>query len=162
MKPHRRTIPISGVQPGFNQLRITVLVSADGGVIDVKTMDNASLLTFWPHLRDEVLGWKFVPFEENGKAVTAEIEEYIDLVPPERPPKHHVPAPNLGPNSEVTITLQRSGCFGSCPSYTVTVNAEKITFEGHAFVVAQGVHTEPVRAEDVRKLANRFIDADFC
>jgi hypothetical protein len=63
-------------------------------------------------LRAEVLRWKFTPFEEDGRAITAKIDEYLDLVPPERFPLIHMLAPTVRPDSAVTITLSRSGCYG--------------------------------------------------
>lgn len=161
IKPHRRTIPVKGVHPGFNQLRLTLVVSPAGDVVSVDASGDSKILKFWPQLQDEVLQWKFMPFRENGEAVTAEVEEYIDLVPPERLPTRNVPAPAVRPDSKVAITLQRTGCFGSCPSYCVTVSTEGIAFDGHSFVVAAGKHTDSVNADDVRNLAKRFVAADF-
>jgi ankyrin repeat protein len=161
IKPHRRTIPSKGVRPGFNQLHLTLTVSPTGDVVDADASGDNEVLQFWPQLQDEVRHWKFTPFEESGKAVTAEIEEYIDLVPPERPPKSHVAAPALRPDSKVTITLQRTGCFGSCPLYTVTVSTDGIVFEGGGYVVASGKHQDTVDPDEVRKLAKRFVAADF-
>lgn len=162
IKPHRRTIPVEGVRPGFNQLHITLTVSPTGDVVDADSNGDRETLKFWPQLQGEVLQWKFTPFEESGKAVTVEIEEYIDLVPPERLPKHHVAAPAIRPNSKVTITLERSGCFGSCPSYTVTASTDDgIVFQGGGYVAASGKHMDSVDADEVRKLAKRFVAADF-
>jgi ankyrin repeat protein len=161
IKPHRRTIPLKGVRPGFNQLRLTLIVSPDGDVASADASGEDETLKFWPQLQDEVRLWKFTPFERNGKAVTAEVEEYIDLVPPERLPKHHVTAPTVRPNSKVAIRLTRTGCFGSCPSYTVTVSTEGIAFDGSGFVVAAGKHTDSVNADEVRNLAKGFVAADF-
>jgi len=161
IKPHRRTIPIPGVSPGFNQLHLTLTVSPTGDVINAEANGDKDALQFWPQLQTEVHQWKFTPFEDGGKAVTAEIEEYIDLVPPERLPKRHVPAPLVRPNSKVTIALQRSGCYGSCPAYAVTVSTEGIVFEGRGFVVARGKHVDTVDPVEVRKLAKRFVAADF-
>ncbi len=161
IKPHRRTVPLEGVRPGTNQLHLTLTVSISGDVVNAEAGGEPEMLKFWPQLQSEVRSWKFTPFEENGKAVVAEVEEYLDLVPPERLPKKHVAAPVLGPNSKVTITLMRSGCFGSCPSYTVTVSTESIVFNGHGSVVASGRHADRVNPDDVRKLAGRFVAADF-
>ncbi len=161
IKPHRRQVPLEGVPPGFNQLRLTLTVSPTGDVVEAKAFGNPELLKFWPQLRAEVLQWKFTPFEEGGKTVTAEVQEYIDLVPPERLPRLHVAAPALRPDSNVTITLERSGCFGSCPSYSVAVSTDGIEFDGSGYVVAQGKHTARVDAEEVRKLASKFVAADF-
>ena len=118
-------------------------------------------LKFWPQLEGEVRQWKFTPFEQNGGAVTADVEEYIDLVPPERLPKTHIAPPILGPNSKVSISLQRTGCFGSCPSYTATVSTNGIVFDGAYYVVARGKHTAAADAKQVRDLAKRFVAADF-
>ncbi len=161
IKPHRRTIPLQGVHAGFNQLHLTLTVSPTGDVIDAEATGDGETLTFWPQLQDEVHRWKFTPFEEGGSAVTAEVEEYIDLVPPERLPKVHVAPPIIRPDSKVAITLSRSGCFGSCPSYTVTVRTDGIVFDGSGYVVAPGKHTDSADAREVRKLAKRFVSADF-
>jgi hypothetical protein len=117
IKPHRRTIPVTGVLSGFNHLRRTLIVSPTGDVVHADAAGDGKILKFWPPPQNEVCLWKVMPFEIEGKAVTAEIEEYIDLVPPERLPKKHVAAPVIQPNSKVRITLERTGCFGSCPAY---------------------------------------------
>lgn len=161
IKPHRRTVPVEGVRPGFNQLRLTLIVSPAGDVVNADASGEEKIVKFWPQLQGEVLQWKFTPFEENGKAVTAEVEEYIDLVPPERLPTRHVAAPAIRPDSKVTITLERTGCYGTCPSYSVMVTTEGIAFDGRSFVVAAGKHTDSVNADEVRNLAKRFVAADF-
>lgn len=161
IQPHRRTVPLKGVRPGFNQLHITLTISPAGDVVVADADGNTESLKYWPQLQAEVHEWKFTPFEVKGKAATAEIEEYIDLVPPERLPKNHVTPPVLRPDSNVTITLSRSGCYGTCPSYTVTVSTDGIVFDGSGFVAASGKHTDTVDADAVRKLAERFIAADF-
>jgi ankyrin repeat protein len=161
IKPHRRRIPLQGVHSGFNQLHLTLTVSSTGDVVDADANGDQEALRFWPQLEGEVRQWRFTPFEENGKAVAAEIEEYIDLVPPERPPKNHVAAPILRRDSKVAITLQRSGCYGTCPSYAVTVSTEGIVFKGGGFVAASGKHMDRMDANEVRKLAKKFIAADF-
>jgi ankyrin repeat protein len=168
LKPHRRTIPIKGIEPGFDQIHLRITVSPTGAVLDVHPsveVDPPSYadrtLKFWPQLEGEVRHWKFAPFEQNGIPVTAEIEEYIDLVPPERLPKLHIVPPPLQPNSRVSILLDRSGCFGSCPSYTVTASTDGILFVGRSYVVAAGEHVAPVDPHKVWQLASRFVKADF-
>lgn len=161
IKPHRRTIPLDGVHPGFNQLHLTLIVSPTGDVVSADAGGDDKTLEFWPQLKNEVKQWKFTPFEKDGTAVTAEVEEYVDLVPPERLPKIRVVAPLIRPNSNVTITLQRTGCYGTCPSYTVTVSTDGIVFDGRGFVVASGRHTDTADADQVRRLAQKFVAADF-
>jgi ankyrin repeat protein len=161
IKPHRDMIPLSGVHPGFNQLRLVITVSPAGDVIGAEASGNEDAVKFWPLLQDEVRQWKFIPFEQNGNPVTAEIEEYLDLVPPERLPKTHVDPPVLRPDSKISVSLRRSGCFGTCPSYIVTINRDRILFEGDFSVVAAGKHIAPVDAIGFQKLAKRFVAADF-
>jgi ankyrin repeat protein len=160
LKPHRRTIPLKGISQGFNQLHLTLTVAPTGDVVRAEMSGNDELIKFWPTIRPEVLQWKFTLFEENGKPVTAEIEEYIDLVPPERFPAQHVAPPLIRPNSKVAITLLRSGCFGSCPSYSVTISTNGIAFQGGS-VVAFGKHTDTAKPHTVRALARKFVAADF-
>ncbi len=161
LKPHRRTIPLRGVSHGFNQLHLTLTISSAGEVVNAEAGGSDELMKFWPQLEPEVRQWKFTPFEKNGKAVTAEIEEYIDLVPPERLPAHHFAAPLIRPNSKITVELMRSGCYGSCPAYTVTVSTNGMEFEGHSYVVALGKHTATVKPKAVLALAQKFVAADF-
>jgi ankyrin repeat protein len=161
IKPHRRTIPIEGVSEGSQQIRLTLIVSPTGDVLNAEAVGEDDAMKLWPHLKDEVSGWKFTAFEKDGKPVTGKVEEYVDLVPPERLPKHHVAVPLLGPESKITITLQRWGCLGSCPSYKVTVNTDGIVFEGGGNVVSSGKHTGSTNADGVRILAKKFIAADF-
>jgi ankyrin repeat protein len=161
MKPHRRTIPVAGVRPRFNQLRLNLVVSPTGDVMKAEASGSDTELKYWPSLQSEVVQWRFTPFEENDRPVTVEVEEYIDLVAPERLPKTHAAAPTIRPDSKVTITLERTGCMGSCPSYTVTVSPTGITFDGRSFVVAEGKHTASADADEVRTFAKRLVDADF-
>ncbi len=162
IKPHRHSVPFEGLdQSGPTQLELKLIVSATGDVIHAEATGDEHLLKIWPQLQGEVYQWKFTPFEEHGKAVTAEVEEYIHLVPPEQLPKIHVAPPVVRPDSRVTITLKRSGCYGTCPAYTVTVSTSAIVFEGRGNVVAAGKHTDTVDPNEVRKLAKRFAAANF-
>ena len=160
IKPYRRTIPLEGMFPGSNQLRIELIVSPTGDVIDAH-VKGEEILKFWPEVKNEMRGWKFLPFKRHGKAVTAEVEEYIELVPPERLPTKHVVPPVIRPDSKVKITLQRTGCYGSCPAYTVTLATDGIMFNGPGFVRAKKSHSEIADPSDVRRLAEKFVAADF-
>jgi hypothetical protein len=175
-KPYRHVIPLEGVPAGFNPVRITLIVLPTGDVFHAALGDPRSLQSY-SQLEKEVSQWKFTPFEEDGKAVTATVQEYIELVPAERLPKKHVAAPALRPHSKITIALRRTGlgegalrqrpstlisqCPGSCPSYTVTISTDGIVFTGRDSVVASGKHTARVHADDVRTLAKKFVAGDF-
>ena len=161
IKPHRRTVPLKGMREGSSQFHITLTVSPTGDVIDAHADSQENAVKFWPQLEPEVRKWKFIPFENEGKPATAEVEEYIDVVPPERLPTVHVPSPTLRADSKVTITLERTGCYGTCPAYIVSVSTDGIKFFGRHFVVAAGNHIGTIDAGRVRDIANRFIAANF-
>ena len=141
VEPYRHGIHLSGVSPG-SQLQLKLKVSVSGDVVAAEAESDPATLKFWPQLEAEVLHWKFTPFEKDGKAVAALVEEYLILLPPERLPRIHVAAPNIRPDSKVTITLERTGCYGSCPSYTVSASTDGIVFNGRNFVAASGKHTD--------------------
>lgn len=72
------------------------------------------------------------------------------------------PFPQNPDLSEVTITLQRTGCFGSCPIYTVAIKGSgEVTYEGASFVLIPGKHTRLVPRENVLELIALFRSADF-
>lgn len=158
---HRRSIPIKGAQGGFNQLTIKLVVSATGEVVSAEASGDERTMKLWPEIQGEVHQWSFTPFEKDGKAVAAEVEEYVELVPEERLPKVHVKAPEVRPDSKVMITLDRTGCYGTCPGYKVALGTEGIVFEGGYYVVAAGRHTDRADPDAVRALAKRFVATDF-
>jgi hypothetical protein len=161
IEPHRRTVPLDGVRGGLNQLRLTLTVSSEGEVIDAEAGGGPEILKFWPQLQTEVHAWKFVPFKKHGKPVIAQVEEYIDLVPPERLPSVHRAAPPLRPDSKITIVLTRGACYGTCPSYDVAVSTDGIEFNGRSCVGALGKHTASIEGSAVQQLATKFVAADF-
>jgi ankyrin repeat protein len=77
-------------------------------------------------------------------------------------PTHHVPAPVSRAGAKVAITLMRTRCLGSCPSYQVTMDSQGVVvFEGDSSVVATGKYTATVDAAKVRELAEKFVADDF-
>src|SRR6185312_9367891 len=101
------------------------------------------------------------PFEVDGKPVRAEVEAYINIVPPEKLPTQHTFPPPLKNDSQITITLVRTGCFGTCPAYKVTLTNKQVTFEARSFAIAMGVHHADADEDEVRAIAKRIIAADF-
>lgn len=161
IKPHRRTIPVSGMQDGSTQLHITLTVSAAGIVVGARAESQDDAMKFWPRIEPEVGRWRFTPFELDGKPVTAAVEEYVDVVPPQRLPVIHVPPPLLQADSKVRITLQRTGCYGTCPAYIVSISTDGIEFIGRGSVVAVGNHSDRINPERVRTLAKELEATDF-
>ena len=161
LNPHRNTISVQDFHSSDSQIGLVLIVSPAGDVVSADANGDASTRSYWPKVKEEVLAWRFEPFTVDGKPVAAKVEEYVDLVPPERLPAAHVIPPALRPDSKVSITLRRTVCYGRCPAYTVTVSTSGIVFDGDAYVAAKGKHTAAVDPDAVRKLAARFIAADF-
>jgi len=66
------------------------------------------------------------------------------------------------PAGPVEITLQRTGCFGTCPDYTVTLTGDgTVVYVGRYFVKTPGEHTWKIEAAAVQALAREMEAAGF-
>lgn len=55
------------------------------------------------------------------------------------------------------ITLERTVCYGTCPSYQVTIASDgAVTFEGRDFVRTKGTASAQIKPDDFDKLVNEF------
>lgn len=60
------------------------------------------------------------------------------------------------------VELFRSGCYGSCPVYTVRISANgDVSWDGRMYVNARGKRHATIKAEDARDLLERFRTAQF-
>src|SRR5260221_9078923 len=60
------------------------------------------------------------------------------------------------------ITLERGVCFGTCPSYIVTLACDgTVTWEGRDFVKTKGKATAHIKPEDFNKLVREFEKIKF-
>jgi ankyrin repeat protein len=161
IKPHRRIIPVEGGGYGA-PLHLTLTISPTGDVTSVQATGDNHNMALWPQVRGEVYQWKFLPFEKDGKPTAVEVEEVIYVTPPERLPTTHVTSPLIKPDSKIAITLERtSSLYGADPVYSVTITNTGIFYESHSWTVADGKHTDKTDPDALRKLAKRFVDADF-
>jgi ankyrin repeat protein len=163
IKPHRRIIPVEGGSGrGDIRLHLTLTISPTGEVTSAQATGSNNTMALWPQLQGEVYRWKFIPFEKDGKPTTVEVEEDIYVAPPERLPTTHVTPPPTKPDSKIAITLERtSSLYGADSAYSITITSTGIVYESHAWTVADGKHTDKTDPDAVRKLAKRFVDADF-
>ncbi len=59
--------------------------------------------------------------------------------------------------SSVLISMERTPCFGSCPSYSLTMYGNgTVMYEGFAFVAVTGVRTDQISDEKIRELVQEF------
>src|SRR3954468_13516883 len=62
----------------------------------------------------------------------------------------------------VSIRLERTGCFGSCPAYAVTIHGDgRIEYEGKANVKEEGAHTAQISPPAIRTLVSEFERTKF-
>jgi hypothetical protein len=70
--------------------------------------------------------------------------------------------PETYPLANVTMTLERSACYGTCPDYTVTIHGDgRVVYEGRNFVTTMGIQEGQIDREDVVDLLKAFYDADY-
>jgi hypothetical protein len=73
-------------------------------------------------------------------------------------------APDAGvkPKPPLLATLQRTGCYGTCPTYLVTVDADGLVeWEGKKFVQSKGRRTAQLSPADLAALKQAFADAKY-
>jgi hypothetical protein len=106
----------------------------------------------------EIGGARYQPFLREGKAVAAIVSERV--VEQELPEKH-VPLPQV-PLEQVHIILERTGCYGSCPSYWVEVYGDgRVIYHGGRYVDVQGKHDYRVPKEEVARLVESLRTKDL-
>jgi ankyrin repeat protein len=110
----------------------------------------------------EARQWKYLPFEKDGVADTVVITDYVRILPPEKLPKVHHDFPHTGSGNGVVMTLERTGCFGTCPGYSVEIHGDgTVIFSGKGYVVVTGEHRDRLSVEQVSELIDKFREADY-
>ena len=70
--------------------------------------------------------------------------------------------PDAGPARAVTIAMERTPCFGSCPIYRLELDSSgKVVYEGRGFVKERGRRETTIPAADVQALAKEIEAAGF-
>jgi hypothetical protein len=144
---------------------LTVTVSDKGDVVEA-TVDGPGDEK-WPPLgveraKEIALGLKFVPFARHGQNVFARFPLNIPVYPPEEVPIKHVPFPSLSDRATLIMTLERSGCYGTCPVYSVKIYGDgRVEFDGQCFVAVRGKRTSTIPGDAVESLFGFFRNADY-
>lgn len=117
---------------------------------------------------------RFKPFQKDGKAVTASIQDYVGIVPFEQWGTKE-PFPDVEDWNSVRFTLERpEGNCLSCPAYRLEVSGDgTVTFEGLNFVPSGKYHDEvfktvivgkyhgKISRQRVEDLLEKFREADY-
>src|ERR1044072_5001999 len=64
--------------------------------------------------------------------------------------------------NKVVITLERGGCFGPCPIYSVTIHGDgTVIYKGKQYVKVEGTRRYKIPKEEVKKLVAEFYRIDY-
>jgi hypothetical protein len=62
---------------------------------------------------------------------------------------------------DVTLTYFESGCYGSCPAFTMTLSQNEVEFDGHAFVKARGRRRAKIKQQQFEQFVRSWFDGKF-
>jgi ankyrin repeat protein len=152
----------------FSSIKVTVVVDTTGTIISsvpqVASTDGNHKIpsSVLAEADSMVQTLHFKPFERAGHPVTVTFDRDVALLPPELKPAQHVPFPKVKDWKTVKITLARTSCFGTCPSYTVEVRGDgSVLYEGRSYVAFTGTHRGLVPQSNVIELVKLFEKADY-
>jgi Domain of unknown function (DUF6438) len=103
----------------------------------------------------------FIPWLVDGHPVPVLIHTSLAIAPPERFGAAH-PFPSPIDPTTVSIGMERRGCEGSCPVYSIALTADgTVTYVGSAYIAIPGRHQAHIPTAAVSKLLDRFRQAEF-
>jgi ankyrin repeat protein len=156
----RQPAPINYWQRIFRVVQLKLIIDPDGHVLSATPQQGPT--ESYDDAIAEAMTWKYKPFEKDGVPVTASITDYVRVLPPEQLPATHRDFPPITNLAGVVMTLSRSGCFGTCPSYSVEIHGDgTVLYAGDSFVVFTGEHRNYLSPEKVSEILDAFKRADY-
>lgn len=139
---------------------LVVIVSVGGNVESAQAIDGPK--KFFSEAESIERDRQFKPFEQDGVPVRALIKDWVQIVPPEEWAKTKVPFPEIKDLSTLRMSLSRTSCFGSCPSYFVEVRGSgDVIYRGRRNVLITGEHHARISRQEVIRLLEAFRNADY-
>jgi hypothetical protein len=145
-----------------------VHVDDEGQVLDVREFKTDTTFPFdyrSDALVESIRKITYRPFHRNGVAVEAWAQDEVEVgTEPALPVLTGAGAnfPTLADPTDFSIQLSRSGCYGTCPSYSVVIHGDgKLDFHGGGYVAIPGDHQARIEPEAAARLLERFRAADF-
>ena len=66
------------------------------------------------------------------------------------------------PQRDITITLERTSCLGTCPVYKLTVKSDgSVIYDGKEYVRVKGIQRSKIEPAEVERLAQAFLDIHY-
>ena len=145
---------------GFNEIRLHVIVNERGEVESAQAFSGQSdLLASAESMEAKT---RFRPFIRDGLPVRAAVEDAITIVPPETWLDPPVPFPEIRSRKTLIMHLERTGCFGSCPAYSVDVNGNgAVYYTGKGNVLINGRHQGRISQQGMDALVAEFRKANY-
>lgn len=147
-----------------DRIQLKIVVTPDGAVQSVTPESGSSK---WREQAASLAKtWKYAPFQRNGKPILATFSADVNVVPPERRPVQHpssqAPFPEIRDWNSLRITLRRTRCYGTCPSYALTISGDgNVTYSGDAYVRFCGDLHGHVSQDAIQQLLRLFKTADY-
>ena len=144
----------------FQAVHLTVVVDASGKVVSATPSEGPR--EAFEAATAEARTWKYLPFEKDGAPIKATFTDYVRVLPPEKLPVRHEVFPSISGMDRVVMTLSRSGCYGTCPAYSVEIHGDgTVLYKGDGFVVVTGEHRDHLSADQVSEILEAFRKADY-
>ena len=159
---------IARTQGSPQSVTFWVHVNAEGQVLEVREFEtDAPYRLDYPTgiLVEAVRKITYRPFLRAGVAAEAWVQDEVEVgTASEKPssPGAGSSFPALAKPTGFSIKLSRSGCYGTCPSYSVVIHGDgKIAFHGGRYVPIPGDHQARIAPEAATRLLERFRAARF-
>jgi hypothetical protein len=168
---HRALIPelrIGRNQGSPENVTFWVHVDAEGRVLEVQEFKTNAPFRFTYRtdaLVEAIREVTYRPFLRNGVATEAWVQDEVEVGTESArglSPGGGRTFPALVKPTDFSIKLSRSGCYGTCPSYSVMIHGDgKIEFHGGHYVSIPGDHQARIAPEAAARLLERFRAAEF-
>lgn len=104
---------------------------------------------------------RFVPWMVDGHPARIVVRTLVRLAPPERYGRQRT-LPTPARDDDFSMSLQRRGCEGTCPAYTVAVSGTgAVTYLGSDYVATKGIQRDHIPPKAAMELLDRFRQANF-
>jgi hypothetical protein len=141
-------------------LTFEIVVSPQGNVESAKPIGDER-----QHLDEAqaiAMARTFRPWTRDGKNTRVRVTDYVYLLPPERWALVPRSFPEPWDLKGAKIQLTRTGCLGTCPGYTVTIQGNgSVHFSGERYVRIPGEHDAKIAPAVVMELVRQFENARF-
>lgn len=146
---------------GFDwYVNLKVVVMPNGAVMSATPISGRK--EWYSEATELALTWIYKPFERLGKPTYASFTSSVLIVPRERRPDQHTPFPEIKDWQSVQIRLRRTGCFGTCPSYELTIRGDgSVVYIGDGYVQYCGEYRGYISPQVVRQLVDAFRETDY-